>query len=161
MLKELAEFYVGLKKKVTWNKYSLGQYCVWLQWFHFLKNLDWGSGGNNNVEWYDLLAEKNQKPNPLCSLLNSAKVKKRARLAVLGIKRVWWKLLFIIPVGNAHPGVGLGAGKAQLLLIARAERAEQGRSTPGCRIPAWCNTQRWFHTAPISCTSMLIAKVKF
>lgn len=41
----------------------------------FLKQLGLGGvEGNNNVQWYDLLAEK--IPNPLCSLLNSAKVQK-------------------------------------------------------------------------------------
>lgn len=42
----------------------------------FLKGLGLGGvEGNNNAEWYDLLAEK-KKPNPLCSFLNSTKVKK-------------------------------------------------------------------------------------
>lgn len=41
----------------------------------FFKQLGLGGvEGNNNVQWYDLLAEK--IPNPLCSLLNSAKVQK-------------------------------------------------------------------------------------
>lgn len=95
-------------------------------------------------------------------------------LAVLRIKMVWLKLLSVILVGNAHCGAGLWVGKAQLLLLSRQTQDREmrtgqpelgtGRSTLGCRIPAWVqhtlSAHCSFHPAPISFTLMLIAKVK-
>lgn len=85
---------------------------------------------------------------------------------------VWLELLSIILIGNAHCGVGLWAGKTQLLLISRQTQGREirtgqpqlGRSTSGCRIPAWVqhtlSAPCSFQPGPISFTLMLIAKVK-
>lgn len=86
--------------------------------------------GNNNAELCNLLA----KENLLCSFLNSAKLKKRGRLAVCRIKTVCLKLLLsIIVVRNVDRDGSLCLEMIKLLQVSR--------KTKDSEAPELCNTK--------------------